>query len=161
MGNGAISVFGITAITWHRCILNDIYIFTQLDIIKPILPGSFLVNVTNKREFKLWNGALSQQKSPMRRSAGETILTILFETTSWWWRLKIWLLGVVKTQFGHLILVFLTDSKKLNSLIKSGTKSICIVGKSWKFHLEHALNISEAENYDLMESWTWRIPFLG
>ncbi len=38
----------------------------------------------------------------------------------------------------------------LRSLIKSGTKSICIVGKSWKFHLDHALNISEAENYDLI-----------
>ncbi len=38
----------------------------------------------------------------------------------------------------------------LNSLIKSGTKSICIVGKSWKFHLINALNISEEENYDLI-----------
>ncbi|HLD77174.1 MAG TPA: citramalate synthase [Rickettsiales bacterium] len=34
----------------------------------------------------------------------------------------------------------------LQKLIKSNTKSICIVGKSWDFHLKHALNISAEEN---------------
>lgn len=34
----------------------------------------------------------------------------------------------------------------LNALIKSDVKSICIVGKSWDFHLKHALNITEEEN---------------
>ncbi len=34
----------------------------------------------------------------------------------------------------------------LNALINSGVKSICIVGKTWDFHLKHALNISEKEN---------------
>lgn len=34
----------------------------------------------------------------------------------------------------------------LNALINSGTNSICIVGKTWDFHLEHALHISEKEN---------------
>ncbi len=34
----------------------------------------------------------------------------------------------------------------LNALINTNVKSICIVGKTWDFHLEHALNISEKEN---------------
>lgn len=34
----------------------------------------------------------------------------------------------------------------LNALINSGVKSVCIVGKTWDFHLEHALHISEKEN---------------
>lgn len=34
----------------------------------------------------------------------------------------------------------------LNALTNSPAKSICIVGKCWDFHLEHALNVSEEEN---------------
>ena len=34
----------------------------------------------------------------------------------------------------------------LNDLTNSDAKSICIVGKTWDFHLEHALHISEKEN---------------
>ncbi len=34
----------------------------------------------------------------------------------------------------------------LNALINSSAKSVCIVGKTWDFHLEHALQISETEN---------------
>ena len=34
----------------------------------------------------------------------------------------------------------------LNALINTQTKSICIVGKAWDFHLTNALNVSEAEN---------------
>lgn len=34
----------------------------------------------------------------------------------------------------------------LNALINSNVKSVCIVGKTWDFHLEHALHISEKEN---------------
>ncbi len=34
----------------------------------------------------------------------------------------------------------------LNALTNANVKSVCIVGKSWDFHLEHALHISEAEN---------------
>ncbi len=38
------------------------------------------------------------------------------------------------------------NDNALNSLINSNTKSVCIVGKSWDFHLKHALNISPEEN---------------
>jgi len=38
------------------------------------------------------------------------------------------------------------NDNALNSLINCNTKSVCIVGKSWDFHLKHALNISEQEN---------------
>jgi 2-isopropylmalate synthase len=38
----------------------------------------------------------------------------------------------------------------LNALINSGTKSVCIVGKCWDFHLIHALEISEAENLNMI-----------
>lgn len=34
----------------------------------------------------------------------------------------------------------------LNALINSNVKAVCIVGKAWDFHLQHALNISEDEN---------------
>lgn len=34
----------------------------------------------------------------------------------------------------------------LNALINSGVKTLCLVGKSWDFHVDHALNISHAEN---------------
>lgn len=34
----------------------------------------------------------------------------------------------------------------LNALINANVKSVCIVGKTWDFHLEHALQISEKEN---------------
>lgn len=38
----------------------------------------------------------------------------------------------------------------LNTLINSAAPSVCIVGKSWKFHLEHALHISVEENYKMI-----------
>ncbi len=38
----------------------------------------------------------------------------------------------------------------LNALINSGTKSVCIVGKAWDFHLKNALNISETENFAMI-----------
>lgn len=38
----------------------------------------------------------------------------------------------------------------LNALINSDALSVCIVGKSWKFHLEHALHISPEENYKMI-----------
>lgn len=38
----------------------------------------------------------------------------------------------------------------LNALINSPAKSICIVGKSWDFHLTNALNISEEENLKMI-----------
>ena len=38
----------------------------------------------------------------------------------------------------------------LNSVINSKAGSICIFGKSWNFHLKHALNISEEENFELI-----------
>lgn len=38
----------------------------------------------------------------------------------------------------------------LNALINSAAKSICIVGKTWDFHLEHALHISEKENLKMI-----------
>ncbi len=34
----------------------------------------------------------------------------------------------------------------LQALIKSDTKAVCIVGKTWDFHLKNALNISQEEN---------------
>ncbi len=38
----------------------------------------------------------------------------------------------------------------LNALINSDTKSVCIVGKTWDFHLKNALHVSEAENLDMI-----------
>lgn len=38
----------------------------------------------------------------------------------------------------------------LNALINSGTGSVCIVGKTWDFHLKHALQISEQENLEMI-----------
>ena len=38
----------------------------------------------------------------------------------------------------------------LNALINSPAKSVCIVGKTWDFHLEHALHISEKENLKMI-----------
>jgi 2-isopropylmalate synthase len=38
------------------------------------------------------------------------------------------------------------NDNALNALINSPAKSVCIVGKSWDFHLTHALHISEQEN---------------
>ena len=38
----------------------------------------------------------------------------------------------------------------LNALINSPAGSICIVGKAWDFHLEHALHISEEENLQMI-----------
>jgi len=40
----------------------------------------------------------------------------------------------------------------LNALINSPAKSVCIVGKTWDFHLEHALHISEEENLKMISS---------
>lgn len=40
----------------------------------------------------------------------------------------------------------------LNALINSGSKSICIVGKCWDFHLKNALNVSEEENSKMISS---------
>ena len=38
------------------------------------------------------------------------------------------------------------NDNALNALINSPAQSVCIVGKSWDFHLTHALHISEQEN---------------
>lgn len=38
----------------------------------------------------------------------------------------------------------------LNALINSNVKSVCIVGKTWDFHLTHALHISEKENLEMI-----------
>jgi 2-isopropylmalate synthase len=38
----------------------------------------------------------------------------------------------------------------LNAIINSPAKSICIVGKTWGFHLKNALNISEKENFSMI-----------
>ena len=38
----------------------------------------------------------------------------------------------------------------LNALINANVKSICIVGKSWDFHLKNALNISAEENFAMI-----------
>jgi len=38
----------------------------------------------------------------------------------------------------------------LNALINADVKSICIVGKSWDFHLKNALNISAEENFAMI-----------
>ncbi len=38
----------------------------------------------------------------------------------------------------------------LNALINSNVKSVCIVGKSWDFHLKNALNISAEENFSMI-----------
>ncbi len=40
----------------------------------------------------------------------------------------------------------------LNALINANVKSVCIVGKCWDFHLEHALHISEKENLEMIAS---------
>lgn len=38
----------------------------------------------------------------------------------------------------------------LNALINSNVNSICIVGKTWDFHLKNALNVSEEENFKMI-----------
>lgn len=38
------------------------------------------------------------------------------------------------------------NDNALNALINSGVDAVCIVGKSWDFHLTHALHISAEEN---------------
>lgn len=38
----------------------------------------------------------------------------------------------------------------LNALTNSNVKSVCIVGKTWDFHLKHALHISEADNIEMI-----------
>jgi 2-isopropylmalate synthase len=38
------------------------------------------------------------------------------------------------------------NDEGLNALINTGVKNICIVGKSWDFHLRNALNISDQQN---------------
>ncbi len=39
----------------------------------------------------------------------------------------------------------------LQALIKSKSPSVCIVGKSWDFHLKNALNVTEEENFAMIE----------
>ena len=43
-----------------------------------------------------------------------------------------------------------SNDEGLSALINANTKSICIVGKWWDFHLTHALNISEEENQKMI-----------
>ncbi len=38
----------------------------------------------------------------------------------------------------------------LNALTNANVKAVCIVGKTWDFHLKHALQISEAENLEMI-----------
>ncbi|MDA9818205.1 citramalate synthase [Flavobacteriaceae bacterium] len=40
----------------------------------------------------------------------------------------------------------------LNSVIEADIEAVCIVGKSWDFHLKHALNISSLENIAMIQS---------
>lgn len=42
------------------------------------------------------------------------------------------------------------NDSSLSNLIKSNSSSVCIVGKSWDFHLKNALNISEDENFAMI-----------
>lgn len=42
------------------------------------------------------------------------------------------------------------NDEALNALINSNVTSICIVGKTWDFHLTNALNVSEEENYAMI-----------
>ena len=44
-----------------------------------------------------------------------------------------------------------SEDPGLQALIKSPSKAICIVGKSWDFHLKNALNITEEENFSMIE----------
>jgi len=39
----------------------------------------------------------------------------------------------------------------LQALVKSNVKSVCIVGKSWDFHLKNALDISPEENFSMIK----------
>lgn len=43
-----------------------------------------------------------------------------------------------------------SNDSSLSNLINSDVSSICIVGKSWDFHLKHALNITEEENFSMI-----------
>ncbi len=38
----------------------------------------------------------------------------------------------------------------LSAIINANVSSVCIVGKTWDFHLEHALHISEEENLEMI-----------
>ena len=38
----------------------------------------------------------------------------------------------------------------LNAVLNSGVSSVCLVGKSWDFHVENALKISQNENLDMI-----------
>jgi 2-isopropylmalate synthase len=44
------------------------------------------------------------------------------------------------------------NDASLNALINSPAKSVCIVGKTWDFHLTHALNITEDENLKMIST---------
>lgn len=44
------------------------------------------------------------------------------------------------------------NDKALNNLISSNVPSICIVGKSWDFHLKYALNITEEQNFEMISN---------
>ncbi len=58
------------------------------------------------------------------------------------------------TAFGmtHKLGISAENDAGLNSLINSNVSAVCIVGKAWDFHLEHALHISETENLSIIES---------
>ncbi len=43
-----------------------------------------------------------------------------------------------------------SNDSGLSALINSDAKSVCIVGKSWDFHLKHALNITAEENFAMI-----------
>lgn len=42
------------------------------------------------------------------------------------------------------------NDASLNAVINANVGSVCIVGKSWDFHLKNALNISEEENFAMI-----------
>jgi len=42
------------------------------------------------------------------------------------------------------------NDNNLNAVINTEVNSVCIVGKSWDFHLKHALHISEQENLNII-----------
>ena len=44
------------------------------------------------------------------------------------------------------------NDKSLNKLISSNVSYVCIVGKSWDFHLKHALNITEEQNFEMISN---------
>ena len=43
------------------------------------------------------------------------------------------------------------DDENLKALVSAGTKAVCVVGKTWGFHVEHALRTSLEENLRMIE----------